>query len=93
MSAPSIPNLLSLRGARGGARGRRRGGGPASTPGASGTAPSANAIIQGKLVLDSSPTEEAQEAYIVSSAHSLNGDMFDINAVMSRAVAADRTGS
>ncbi|KAH7031142.1 S-adenosyl-L-methionine-dependent methyltransferase [Microdochium trichocladiopsis] len=48
MSAPSIPNLLSLRGTRGGARGRlqRRGGGPPAAQGTS-PAPSNDAVVQG----------------------------------------------
>ncbi|KAI1334019.1 S-adenosyl-L-methionine-dependent methyltransferase [Xylariaceae sp. FL0016] len=51
MSAPSIPNLLSLRSARGGARGRGRGrarGGQASSPGSGSGSPSSHdATVQG----------------------------------------------
>lgn len=49
MSAPSIPNLLSLRGSRGGARSRlqRRGGGPPPPAIASLPAPSSDAVVQG----------------------------------------------
>jgi len=50
MSAPSIPNLLSLRGSRGGARNRlqRRGGGPPPPASASASpAPSGDAVVQG----------------------------------------------
>ena len=44
MSTPSIPNLLSLRGARGGGRGRGRSRGG---PGSSASSQSHDAIIQG----------------------------------------------
>ena len=57
MSAPSIPNLLSLRGARGGARGRGRGRGRGGS--GSGYPPSSSPALSQDTVIQGTDTDAA----------------------------------